>query len=93
METIHAPLEMSLFRDIVAACGKGDQCYVRNDGLTVLDADLSLEAWACGAEIANEVVTFKINVAPSSICKFATTESFIEEFQTHALIQIFKSLV
>ena len=41
-------LEMSLFRDVFAACGMGNRCYVRNDGLAAVEATVKMEAWNIG---------------------------------------------
>jgi hypothetical protein len=38
-------LRQSLFRDVFAACGKDDRCYIRNNGVRQVDASVWLEAW------------------------------------------------
>jgi len=38
-------LQMSLFRDVFAACGKDDRCYVRNDSSRQVEVSIWLEAW------------------------------------------------
>ena len=35
----------SLFRDVFAACGRGNHCFVRNDGMDPVDVVVTLEAW------------------------------------------------
>ena len=38
-------LENSLFVDVIAACGRSNKCYVRNDGIESVNATVTLEAW------------------------------------------------
>lgn len=38
-------LESSLFRDVIAACGTDNQCFIRNDGGRELNARIVLESW------------------------------------------------
>lgn len=38
-------LERNLFRDVIVACGDGDRCYARNDGLRAMDVFVWIEAW------------------------------------------------
>jgi beta-mannosidase len=38
-------LQSSLFRDVFAACGMNNWCYLRNDGIRSVDATVRLEAW------------------------------------------------
>jgi beta-mannosidase len=39
-------LESSLFRDVFAACGRNNRCYVRNDGMEKVNVVVTLEAWS-----------------------------------------------
>jgi hypothetical protein len=62
-------LESSLFRDVIVACGKEDQCYVRNDGLETLYAVVSMESWALRETQASELYTHTISLKTESICE------------------------
>lgn len=35
----------SLLCDVFAACGEGNQCFVRNDGIESIDAQIQFEYW------------------------------------------------
>ena len=37
--------ESSLYRDVFAACGQDNRCYVRNDGINAVNATVHMEAW------------------------------------------------
>jgi beta-mannosidase len=38
-------LESSLFRDQIVACGKGGNCYLRNDGMSTVGMTVTFESW------------------------------------------------
>ena len=38
-------LQSALFREVFAACGMNNWCYLRNDGMRPVDAIVTLEAW------------------------------------------------
>ncbi len=50
-------LRQSLFRDVFAACGKDDRCYIRNDGVHPVDASIWLEAWNLRESKATRAIT------------------------------------
>lgn len=53
-------LEMSLFRDVVAACGRNNRCYVRNDGMEEVNVTVTLEAWTLtGTTNVSDEFTFQ----------------------------------
>ena len=35
----------SLLRDVFATCGRGHQCFVKNDGMSPVDVDVKFEYW------------------------------------------------
>lgn len=61
--------ESSLFRDIMTACGKNDQCYVRNDGDSGKMVDIQIEGWRLGADGPRQSIKMGRLVENNSICK------------------------
>lgn len=35
----------SILRDVFAACGRGNRCFVKNDGMEAVDIQVKLEYW------------------------------------------------
>jgi hypothetical protein len=62
-------LEASLFRDIMAACGKNNDCYIRNDGGKILSGTISFEAWRLGAPAPSDSFTQQVLLGSNSIRK------------------------
>jgi beta-mannosidase len=62
-------LESCLFRDVMAACGTDNRCYVRNDGRETLSAQLSFEAWNIGSAKPTQTLSYSIVLKADAICK------------------------
>lgn len=62
-------LESSLFRDVMATCGTGIECYVRNDGQESLNATILLEAWDLAAIKPRQTHNFSVTLVEDSICQ------------------------
>lgn len=55
-------LERALFRDVFAACGSDNKCYIRNDGMGPVKATVTLEAWnIAGSRNRCSVATYTFN--------------------------------
>jgi hypothetical protein len=62
-------LASTLFRDVFAACGQYDQCYVRNDGLKYVDVVVTVEAWALSGRQESDILSFNFSLEGQSIGK------------------------
>eukprot|EP00934_Nitzschia_sp_Nitz4_P001125 Nitzschia sp. Nitz4//scaffold123_size70294//55400//58169//NITZ4_005933-RA/size70294-augustus-gene-0.65-mRNA-1//-1//CDS//3329534500//1125//frame0 len=62
-------LESSLFRDVFAACGVDNKCYVRNDGQESVELLLTFEAWRLGDILLSGKETHVVNLEAGKICK------------------------
>jgi hypothetical protein len=51
-------MESFLFRDVIAACGQEDQCYVRNDAIQSVNVTVTLEAWSLSALRENDAINY-----------------------------------
>jgi beta-mannosidase len=73
-------LRQSLFRDVFAACGKDDRCYVRNDGVHPVDASVWLEAWNLRESKAMRAISRSIRLDGGchSTQRFSLPPSFLE---------------
>jgi hypothetical protein len=60
-------MESFLFRDVIAACGQEDQCYVRNDGMQAVNVTVALEAWSLHAPRENDAVNYTFFLEGGSI--------------------------
>ena len=60
-------LKSTLFTDIVAACGREDMCYVRNDGLAEAKVVVSIEAWAFTDKSKTQSHTYYVSVESGGI--------------------------
>ena len=63
-------LETSLFRDVIAACGKHNKCYIRNDGGRNVTATISFETWKIGTQRPMDSLTQQVLLLTDSIRKY-----------------------
>ena len=60
-------MESFLFRDVIAACGQEDQCYVRNDAMHSVNVTVTLEAWSLPARRENDAANYNFFLEGGSI--------------------------
>lgn len=60
-------MESFLFRDVIAACGQEDLCYVRNDAMQSVNVTVTLEAWSLSALKENYAVNYNFFLEGGSI--------------------------
>ena len=60
-------MESFLFRDIIAACGQEDECYVRNDAMQSVNVTVTLEAWSLPALRENDNANYNFFLEGGSI--------------------------
>jgi beta-mannosidase len=80
METTHVFASQYLFRDVFAACGKDDRCYIRNDGVHPVDASVWLEAWNLRESKATRAIrhSFRLDGGCHSTQRFSLPPAFLE---------------
>ena len=75
-------LEHVLFRDEIVACGKGDICYIRNDGMDAAEVELDFHAWQdLGARSSSEDMKFSFFLPPGRIQWFQLPSNFVGNAQ------------
>ena len=80
-------LKSSLFVDQIAACGKGDVCYVRNDHFDKVNFSVVFEAWGLEDTAPRRTYEYKDELQPGSIEWFELPFGFTSDIQV-TLIQL-----
>ena len=89
-------LASSLFCDVFLACGKDNRCYIRNDGSGIVNAVISMEAWALREEEPTEIFTYSISLKAGGICekiRYLFLSLSVPSNETFSCSMIFFSLV
>ena len=75
-------LEHALFRNQIVACGKGDICYVRNDGMGPAKVELVFHVWQdLGAHSSSHDMEFSFFIRPGRIQWFQLPSNFVGNAQ------------
>ena len=60
-------MESTLFTDVITACGRENNCYVRNDGAQGLEIVISAEAWSLEQAEATNKFNYTFSLASGGI--------------------------
>ena len=75
-------LELALFRDQIVACGKGDICYVRNDGMGPAKVELVFHVWQdLDAHSSSDDMNFSFFLRRGRIQWFQLPSNFVGNAQ------------